>query len=66
MRENEINNLRFKIERYRKTKNNNMFDDFYHSDLDLILEALSYYESMIPSDNSECEDCFDNIVDLFG
>ena len=76
MRENEIKKLRFKIERYRKTKNNNMFDDFYNADLDLILQALSYYESAIPCDKfkqcetkgrpSDCEEsCLDNPMDLF-
>ena len=75
MKEKEINKLRFKIERYREKKNNDMFDDFYNADLDLILQALSYYESAIQCDSSkcdvkncphDCEDCYDNTLDLFG
>ena len=53
-----------------------MFDDFYNADLDLILQALSYYESAVPCDKFEqCEtkgrpsgcdeDCLDNPMDLF-
>lgn len=29
-----------KIEQYRGRKQNNIFDDFYHEDLDLMIEGL--------------------------
>ena len=36
-----------KINRYRKKKADNIFDDFYHADLDIMKKALSFYRSAI-------------------
>lgn len=41
---NEYDKLRLKIEMYRKNKNGDMFDDFYNSDLDFILQCLDVAE----------------------
>ena len=35
-----INRILQKIEQYRSRKQNNIFDDFYHEDLDLMIEGL--------------------------
>ena len=40
MNTKQLAQLRAKISRYREKKENNIFDDFYHSDLDLMEELI--------------------------
>lgn len=40
MKDKRIDRVLQKIEQYRSRKQNDIFDDFYHADLDLMIEGL--------------------------
>jgi hypothetical protein len=54
-----------KIAHYRAKKENNIFDDFYNADLDLMEECITLYKSLlikecIHKDILNCKNCSDN------